>query len=318
MVTSTGPGTHKGQFRFHGEGLDLLLLILKNAVLSVVTLGVYIAWGNTDVRKFLLQNFEFAGNRLVYTGTGRELFIGYLKAVGVYLGVVLSVAGLQFFYGSIAAAVGQLLFLLVFLILVPHLLWGALRYRLSRTRWSGIRFTFEGDKKTYLKWFYGSYLLIPLTLGMAYPFVRHHIRKALIESVHFGSEKTRYSGDMREEVVIWYKGVGLSLLTFGIYSFWFLADFNRYIVEHTHFAGARGQLTLTAGDYFVFGLFRLLVLPTTLGIGFPWVLVWELRKKAEAIHLEGELDLTRVRQVKESGSTTAEGLGELLDVDAVL
>src|SRR5882724_3796491 len=77
------PPVHR--LSFHGDGTSLFLLILKNLFLTVITLGVYAAWARAERRKYMWSSTEISGQRLVFTGTGLELFKGYLKVLAVYL-----------------------------------------------------------------------------------------------------------------------------------------------------------------------------------------------------------------------------------------
>ena len=94
-TTSTPPPSHQDfqyKLQFHGVGIDLALIILRNIALTIVTIGIYSFWGKVRVRQFLWQNSEFHGQRFIYHGTGGELLIGYLKVIGIY---VLGAGGTQ-------------------------------------------------------------------------------------------------------------------------------------------------------------------------------------------------------------------------------
>jgi len=71
-------------FKFHGQYLDFLVLLLKNLFLTVITLGLYHAWARTDRRHYLWQNTELDGHRLEYTGRAKDLFRAYMKIAVVY------------------------------------------------------------------------------------------------------------------------------------------------------------------------------------------------------------------------------------------
>lgn len=64
--------------RIHGA---LARIALVNAALTVVTLGFYRFWGRVRVRRALWSATTLFGDRLEYTGTGGELFRGFLLAV---------------------------------------------------------------------------------------------------------------------------------------------------------------------------------------------------------------------------------------------
>ena len=73
------------RFAFHGTGGSFFLIFLKNILLTMVTLGIYLAWAKTERRRYVWNNFVFHDQNFRYTGTGKELFKGYLIVVAAYL-----------------------------------------------------------------------------------------------------------------------------------------------------------------------------------------------------------------------------------------
>ena len=67
---------------WRGRG-SVLLLLLKNLGLNIVTMGFYRFWARTRLRRFLWSNVEVLGDPLLYSGTGMELFKGFLRALVV-------------------------------------------------------------------------------------------------------------------------------------------------------------------------------------------------------------------------------------------
>ena len=49
--------------KFTGKGIDFFVLILKNVILTALTLGIYAAWAKVDVFKFFYSHTEFEGER---------------------------------------------------------------------------------------------------------------------------------------------------------------------------------------------------------------------------------------------------------------
>src|SRR5580765_4496356 len=70
---------------YRGTGGELFFIVIKNVFLTLITLGIYTPWARTAKRNFLWRQLEIGGQRLEYTGTGKELFIGYLKVLGAYI-----------------------------------------------------------------------------------------------------------------------------------------------------------------------------------------------------------------------------------------
>ncbi|HEY8442705.1 MAG TPA: DUF898 family protein [Xanthobacteraceae bacterium] len=69
--------------RFVGNARSFWRLLARGAVLLMFTLGLYRFWLTTDVRRFLWSNTELDGESFEYTGTARELLLGFLIAIAV-------------------------------------------------------------------------------------------------------------------------------------------------------------------------------------------------------------------------------------------
>lgn len=135
--------SERGAFEFYGSWRDYAPIAFTNLLLTIVTLGIYSFWGRTRTRQYLWSQTRFIDDRLEWTGTGRELFFGYLL---VMLLVFVPVACVNLAIGALATrgnpAAAGLLFLLLYLFffaLGGVAIFRALRYRLSRTYWHGIR-----------------------------------------------------------------------------------------------------------------------------------------------------------------------------------
>jgi len=182
---------------FHGAGGTLFGIHLVNTLLTVLTLGFYYYWAKVRVRIYLFGQTEFAGDRFSYHGSARELLNGALKAslvfgipyylvshVGLFLDVNMAV--------QISLQVAGWLLLLLF---IPVAIVSSRRYRLSRTAWRGIRFSFQGKALDFLKlWLFG-YLLTGVTLGLYYPYFSTKKQTFLTTHSYFGSEPFTFSGD---------------------------------------------------------------------------------------------------------------------------
>lgn len=134
---------HGSAFRFTGTWREFAPIAFTNLLLTVVTLGIYRFWANARVRRYLWSRTEFIDDTLEWTGTGLEMFKGFLVAAVV---VVPALLFLQFGFeamvlrgqaGLAALLGGTLYFGLISLGGVA--MFRALRYRLSRSYWRGIR-----------------------------------------------------------------------------------------------------------------------------------------------------------------------------------
>lgn len=130
-------------FAFYGDWREFAPIAFTNLLLTIVTLGVYSFWAKARVRRYLWSRTRFVDERLEWTGTGLELFVGYILAfvlmivpVGA-INLLLQGVLLRGHQGA-AISIGLILYIAL-LYLVGVARFRALRYRLSRTFWHGIR-----------------------------------------------------------------------------------------------------------------------------------------------------------------------------------
>lgn len=135
--------TNARAFEFDGNWREFAPIAFTNLLLTIVTLGVYTFWARTRERRYLWSRTRFIDDRLEWTGTGLELFIGYVMAFVIFL---VPLGLLQFTLQALAIrgedGLAALLFVVIycaFLYLIGFAVYRAMRYRLSRTYWHGIR-----------------------------------------------------------------------------------------------------------------------------------------------------------------------------------
>ncbi len=130
-------------FQFEGTWQEFAPIAFTNLLLTIVTLGIYRFWATARERRYLWSRSRFVDENLEWAGTGKELLIGFALAAIVFLlpfFVISQVAQALVLRGQ--EALGGLLTLVSFLAifyLAGVARFRALRYRLSRTRWRGIR-----------------------------------------------------------------------------------------------------------------------------------------------------------------------------------
>jgi uncharacterized membrane protein YjgN (DUF898 family) len=137
---------------YDGRLGELYRIFLVNLLLTIITLGIYRFWAITRWRRYFWSRMRFQDERLEYSGRGVELFLGFLMAIGILIGLVvvavlLSVA-LRFVHPALAVVPIVLLYIFIF-ILAFAARFSAQRYRLSRTLWCGIRGGMEGSALAY-------------------------------------------------------------------------------------------------------------------------------------------------------------------------
>lgn len=295
-------------FEFRGEGKELFGIFFVNLLKTILTLGIYRFWAKTKVRQYLWSNTVFAGDSFSYHGTGKELFQGFVKFAGMIVVFALLMGALQIYGGESGQIIGGLA-PLIFWPLVPVLMVGAFRYRLSRTAWRGIRFSFRGERKQAMMIYLKGGLLTLITLGLYWPYFRMQAEAFWRGNSYYGNLQGEFTGEAKEIFGKYVLGVFLSIITLGIYSIWFFAYLSRYNWSNTRFGNANFRFTATGGELFVLNFVNVLLLIFTVGLAYPWVSVRNQKFFTEHLTLEGDFDMDSVVQdMKESGAVGEEAL----------
>ena len=182
-----------GGVRFLGTRGAYWRLLIRGAVLLMLTLGIYRFWLTTDVRRFLWSNSEVAGETLEYTGTPFEILIGFLVAVAilapVYAGFFIAALDL----GTLGQVSGVVAFLGL-AVLGQYAVYRARRYRLTRTIYRGLRFHQGGSAWGYALRAVMWWGLTALTLGLAYPFQLASLERYKMRHTYYGDLQGRFNG----------------------------------------------------------------------------------------------------------------------------
>src|SRR5262245_39882565 len=308
------PGARR-RLSFHGTGSTLFGIHVVNACLTLITLGVYYFWGKTRIRRYVFGESRFEGDRFAYHGTARELLLGFAKAFVVFFVPIVFLtavrAGLP--VDRMIKAAAAFTISLLFLMFIPVAMVGARRYRLSRTSWRGIRFSFRGPVLEFAKIFVGGSILTGLTFGLYYPFFATRRQAFMISNSYFGNERFGFDGRGRELFGPYLLAILLTLPTLGLSWVWFAARRRRFFWDHTSFGDARFRSSVTGLALFGLWVVNAVLLIVTLGLAWPWVRTRNIRFAFRYLELVGPLDLERIRQQAQYASATGEGLAGFLD-----
>ena len=298
-------GSPELRLSYHGRGTDLFLLTLKNAVLTIITVGIYAVWARTARRRYLWKQVQVDGQPLAYLGTGKELFVGLLQVFGVVLAAVVVLAIAQ----RISETAGRVMMVATYLgvmALVPFLLYGARRYLLSRTRWRGIAFGMTRDASAFAKvWLKGLFLTY-VTLGIYAPVFMNRSHAFLMNNTRYGNARFTYDGPDREAFKIGIVGLLLTLLTLGVYLPWYIAKLQRFRMAHTHFDRATGSLNVTGGLLMKLLLMNIFGTVLTLGIAAPWLTTMSLRRLLPQVKFVGAINYGAITAMPVSGDAASD------------
>ncbi len=209
-----------GAVRFLGARRSYWRLLVRGAVLLMMTLGIYRFWLMTDVRRFLWSNTEVAGESLEYSGSALELLLGFLVAIALLIPLYAGffIAALEL--GTLGEISGVIAFLALF-VLGQYAIYRARRYRLTRTVYRGLRFHQTGSAWRYAFRAIGWWTLTLLTLGLAYPFQLASLERFKMVNTWYGDLGGRFDGSglslLLRGLPIWVLTVGplvLAIFTF--------------------------------------------------------------------------------------------------------
>ncbi len=302
---------------FDGKLGKLFEIQLTNLLLSICTFTIYRFWGKTKVRQYLWEHTAIDGDRFSYHGTPKELLVGFAMAAvkyGLPYFVMSGAVNLLTRMNPIFAALKIFPTLFIFGVIFIATL-GARRYRLSRTRWRGIYFSFTGDTMPYLRIQMKNLFLQVITLSLYHPYAQIRKHQFLISHTKFGNHSFTFhgkGGDIFSDYLI---GLLLSPFTLGLSYLWYMAKVNRYVWKHTRLGPVEFRLTLRAREVLWLMVSNFFIIVFTLGLGMPLATLRTMHRMTNALKMRG-LDELNVMQERQAASATLEGASDAFNVDA--
>jgi uncharacterized membrane protein YjgN (DUF898 family) len=185
---------------YDGRIGQLYSIFVVNLLLTIITIGIYRFWAMTRWRRYFWSHMAFQGERFEYTGRGLELFLGFLMAIGIMIGLGIATGILSFVFRlihPILSIVPFIGFYVAFLILAFAARFSAQRYRLSRTLWRGIRGGMTGSALAYGARSLLYTLLLPFTLFQLVPWMEIRLAERRINASRLGSAAFGFQGRAR-------------------------------------------------------------------------------------------------------------------------
>jgi uncharacterized membrane protein YjgN (DUF898 family) len=308
--------------QFTGSAGEYFRIWIVNLCLTVVTLGLYSPWAKVRRKRYFYGSTLLEGSAFEYTGNPVAILKGRLIVLAIF--VVYSLAQ-QF--------LPLLSFALVFgvLALMPWIIQRALQFNARNSLHRNVRFGFHAGKLQIFGVLLIAALLVPVTLGIAYPWYLAMKRRLFVENSSYGSERFAFSASGSD-----YYGAALkvsfaffaflagSVVTFGIGAlpFYLLLRayaevvFARLAWRNTTLAGIRFDCGWTAGGLAGLYIVNALGVLLSLGLLVPWAAIRTARYKLERITLLAEHGPGKVlAAVEENVGAVGDEAGELLGFD---
>ncbi|ACU62657.1 YjgN family protein [Chitinophaga pinensis] len=321
MEQQYGPtGTvNRPALTYNGDGGTYFGILILNALLTAVTFGFYYPWAKAKKLQYVYSSTELDGSRFAWHGTGKEMFKGFLKAVGVIAALYVS------FFLLMKAGLLVAAFVLYFvgiIAAIPFAIHGSNRYHWSRTTWRGIRFGYRGQRNEFILLFVKEMFLTLITFGIYGSWATVNLRTYLVNNIRFGSGEFKYEANGSDYFFMNLKGYFLSILTLGIYSFWWQADMYRFMVDHTYLQHEDKRFSLrstaSGGEFAGLLIVNALLTIFTFGIGYAWVQTRTLSFLMSHVEIEGDVELAQLSQTEEEyRDAMGEDMADLLDLSII-
>lgn len=291
---------------FSGKGGEFFVLLIKNFFLTLITLGIYNFWARVNLQRYFYESTSVAGGRFGWHATGKERFIGFLKAAVIFILVI----GLNTLLTKISPYLG-IIFPMAVILLLPAIIVAMYRYRLSRTSYNQIRFRFTGRAGNLAAITLKGSLLTIVSLGIYGAWFAADMRGYLYQHTVIGNSKFDYDGKGGDIFIIYLKGILLSIITFGIYRNWLISDITNYHTSHTIFQGNHLKGDIDGANIFIWNLIGPMAIIFSLGIFTPWYIINMQKVMLQGTSLVTEPDYSEMQAQPDTGaSALADGLAD--------
>lgn len=138
--------------KFEGSGREYFKIWIVNVLLTIVTLGFYYPWAKVRNRRYFYANSILDGRNFEYHATGKQLFIGFLVAMTLFIVYVVI---------QQVSPIGNLILIGALFIAIPWLIWRSMMFNMRMTSFSNVRFDFAGQlRDSYMNFFVYPVLLM--------------------------------------------------------------------------------------------------------------------------------------------------------------
>jgi uncharacterized membrane protein YjgN (DUF898 family) len=365
-AATTNPAAHGDQprraFEWTGRWQEFLPIALTNLLLTIVTLGIYRFWAKARERQYFWSRTRFLDDQLEWTGTGKEMFLGFLIVFLALIPVIglIWLAMFLFTGNALAKLLGGLLLIAVYgglFYMTGVASLRALRYRLSRTYWHGIRGGSDDGGWGYGVQYMWRTLVTMFALFLPLPWAQTRLWNARFNKMSFGQH--RFHADATSEGLMgrWLLVYAVFLGTFAILGAWmysmrgatqaemeaaagsaigiivlifvafyillplaalaYFAAYYRRVAGATSIAGLQFRFRAGTADWLLLFLGHVGLVIGTLGIGALFISYRNYAFAVRHLDVEGDVDVERLVQSSTRAPTDAEGLADAFDIGAI-
>ena len=193
VMRNAGAAEDRRAIRFTGNWREYLPIAATNVLLIIVTLGIYRFWAAARERRYLWSRTHVIDDTLEWSGTGKEMFVGFLMVIAVLLPFFLFI---QFAFPAMIARGHNLFAGLLITAFYIGIIWlvgfarfRATRYRLSRSWWHGIRGGSDDSGANFATEYFWRTIVTAFTLFLAFPWATTRLWNARWNQMSFGPHR---------------------------------------------------------------------------------------------------------------------------------
>lgn len=289
------------RLEFLGKGSEYFAIMIVNWLLTILTLGIYYPWARAKKLRYVYGQTALNDERFHFSGTGKEMFRGFIKVILFY--IVIVVCYVLLLKAIKSPSISFLFLYFAVLAIVPFAIHGSLRYRMSRTSYRGIRFGYRGNRNEFVKSFFKWVFFTIITLGIYSSWWLMNVRKYTHKNIRYGD--VEFSNDAKglDWFLLNLKGYFFSIITFGIYFFWWKSKIFAYYIDNMKMTKGEQSIkcssTATGGGFFELLVINFFISVFTLGFGKAWVDMRTQKFIFDNIKMEGDINIDEIHQTEE-------------------
>lgn len=326
------PPTESHAFAFHGSAGEYFRIWIVNALLTLLTGGIFAAWAKVRQRRYLRGQSSLMGHRFDYRADPWRLLIGHAVVATVFISYAV--------IGEVYPAV-RIGALGVGILALPWLVVRSLAFNAHNTTYRGLRFAFRQTYGGAALTYFGGGLLVVLSCGTLYPGWVRHRRRFTIDSHWLGDARFRFEGATGPFYLAYIVGsaimVGAVMLGGVITALLAAHGSNRVgpvelapllllygtafyaarhltfgllfnvVWNHTRLEGHRFVATLSPSLWVKLQFQNLLAILGTAGLAYPWAVVRSQRYALSCLRLA---PVGAIEQIVRSGSARGSAVGD--------
>jgi len=335
-------------FQFTGRTGEYFRIWIVSLCLSILTLGVYSAWGKVRKKRYLYAHTRLAGSGFEFRARPLAILKGRAIAVVLFGGF----AATRHFLPAM-----QWAFIALILVLTPWIVVTANRFNAQNSAYRNVRFGFGGGLGEAARVFLGLGALSVVSVGLVYPYYRLRRARFVVGRHRFGAtdfETALAGGDFYAAYILaglMIFGATLAMILGGV-AFAFIAKglgagppsravvlvpialmYGIYLLAFCYVRARIGNLTLNGArigslrlrstlrtrDLVWLYASNIVAILGTAGLATPWATLRMARYRAERLVLDAHTPLeTFAAWPPDRASATGSEVSDLFDVDVSL